>query len=227
MMNSLDAVARVFDVIDQNQSRSQSQSQEAASTVSESEALLGPPQIPLLPLLPAPGVWAYGTDREDREIRLEGVCFAYGSRPDVAVLQDLSVVIQPRCLTCFVGESGCGKSTLVGLLGGLLHPQRGSISVGDAVVVEAEDSIDIMGLGVSVGVGVGAASSHVRRRAGARWLRRYVGVVQQHDQSLFSGSIRENIEYGYAGDSAGSDTPTQAQVEAAANSGTWEPGTCI
>jgi len=198
MMNSLDAVARVFDVIDQNQNKGQAEAQKQKQTNSTPSASAPSESEAGLLSLPAPGV---GTDRE---IRLEGVCFAYGSRPEVAVLCDLSVCIQPRQLTCFVGESGCGKSTLAGLLGGLLHPQKGSIAVGDVVVVNED---------------VGAASL-LRRREGVRWLRRFVGVVQQHDQSLFSGTIRENIEYGYTGAGGDTDTgigaPSQVQVEAAA-----------
>jgi len=51
------------------------------------------------------------------------------------VLQDLSLTLRSRALTCIVGKSGAGKSTLVSVLAGLLQPSSGSVSVGDEVVV--------------------------------------------------------------------------------------------
>lgn len=104
-------------------------------------------------------------------LELRNVSFSYASRPGVAVLRDLSVVIPPHSFTCFAGKSGAGKSTLVGILSGLLRPQAGSVRLGEQLV-RGQDS------------------------RGAQWLHANVGVVQQHDKSLMSGTIRENIEYG-------------------------------
>ena len=106
-------------------------------------------------------------------LRLEGVSFTYTSRPDTPVLQNVSVTIQPHTFTCFVGKSGAGKSSLVGVLSGLLFPQKGRISIGDHVLLDGSN-----------------------RAQGAQWLHTNVGVVQQHDKSLMSGTVRENIEYG-------------------------------
>jgi ATP-binding cassette subfamily B (MDR/TAP) protein 1 len=45
-------------------------------------------------------------------IRLEGVHFQYPTRPDVRVLSDLSLVVEPGTYVALVGASGSGKSTV-------------------------------------------------------------------------------------------------------------------
>jgi ABC-type cobalamin/Fe3+-siderophores transport system ATPase subunit len=46
----------------------------------------------------------------------------YGAR---AVINDLSLALQPGRITTLIGPNGCGKSTLLRGLAGLLKPQRG------------------------------------------------------------------------------------------------------
>ena len=76
--------------------------------------------------------FAVSPDRTHREaIRVEGVSKTFrllGNRRKVA-LQDITLSFSAGAFTCIVGPSGCGKSTLLFLLGGLLQPDRGSISV--------------------------------------------------------------------------------------------------
>ena len=163
---------RVFEIIDQNiEARSQRAQLEQARGVT--------PGGPLLDLA------GKMVDPTNASLKLRGVSFTYASRPEAPVLRDLTVSIQPRTFTCFVGKSGTGKSTLVAVLSGLLFPQEGSILLGGVPLMEGG------------------------RYSGARWLHANVGVVQQHDKSLMSGTIRENIEYGKAGAS-------QEEVERAA-----------
>jgi ATP-binding cassette subfamily B (MDR/TAP) protein 1 len=50
------------------------------------------------------------------DIVLENVNFAYPIRPDVKVLDDLSLRFPAGKLTAIVGASGSGKSTIVGLV---------------------------------------------------------------------------------------------------------------
>jgi ABC-type multidrug transport system fused ATPase/permease subunit len=50
------------------------------------------------------------------DIVLENVNFAYPIRPDVKVLDDLSLRFPAGKLTAIVGASGSGKSTIVGLI---------------------------------------------------------------------------------------------------------------
>jgi ATP-binding cassette subfamily B protein len=96
-------------------------------------------------------------------IEFEHVSFAYDQK---AVINDVSLTIQPDTKIALVGESGEGKTTLTNLLLRLYEPQEGSIFI---------DGQDI---------------SKVTQQS----LRRNIGVVFQ-DPALFSGTIRENIAY--------------------------------
>lgn len=50
------------------------------------------------------------------DIVLEHVNFAYPTRPDIKILDDLSLRFPSGKVTAIVGPSGSGKSTIVGLL---------------------------------------------------------------------------------------------------------------
>lgn len=146
---------RIFEIIDQNIEARSSRALLKASPESSSTAALVSKAL----------------DVSEMTIELEHVSFTYASRPGVPVLRDLSVVIPPHSFTCFAGKSGAGKSTLVAVLAGLLHPQQGTVKLGEQLVLGGDSR-------------------------GAQWLHANVGVVQQHDKSLMSGTIRDNIEYG-------------------------------
>src|SRR5262245_41113510 len=47
----------------------------------------------------------------------------------LSVLEDVSFTLRQGEILAIVGPSGCGKSTLLGILGGLLEPTRGQVSV--------------------------------------------------------------------------------------------------
>jgi NitT/TauT family transport system ATP-binding protein len=47
----------------------------------------------------------------------------------LSVLEDITFTIRQGEILAIVGPSGCGKSTLLGILGGLLQPTRGTVSV--------------------------------------------------------------------------------------------------
>lgn len=55
------------------------------------------------------------------------VKFNYPSRPDIPVLQGLSLKIMTGQKVALVGASGCGKSTAVGLLERFYLPKKGDI----------------------------------------------------------------------------------------------------
>ena len=115
-------------------------------------------------------------DSAKLDICVSRVNFAYASRPDVPVLRNLTVAIHPLSITCFVGKSGCGKSTLLSVLSGLLFPQQGSVTLSN---------------------NVSGSTNNKEDEEEEKWLLHHnVGVMQQHDKSLMSGTIRENIEYG-------------------------------
>jgi len=101
------------------------------------------------------------------EISLEGLSFAYPSRPSENVLIDINVQIPKNQMIALAGPSGAGKTSLTSLLLRLHDPTDGKISF------NGKDSSEIP---LSV-------------------LRRQIGLVPQ-DIFLFGGTIRENIAYG-------------------------------
>jgi energy-coupling factor transporter ATP-binding protein EcfA2 len=62
-------------------------------------------------------------------LQLDRVSFAYGARP--LVLRDVSLVLQPGESALVLGDNGSGKSTLGRLIGELLQPASGAITIGD------------------------------------------------------------------------------------------------
>lgn len=44
-------------------------------------------------------------------------------------LEDITLAIKPKSFIAIVGPSGCGKTTLLKLIGGLLNPSKGTISI--------------------------------------------------------------------------------------------------
>jgi ATP-binding cassette subfamily B protein len=100
-------------------------------------------------------------------VRFSGVTFAYPSRPDVRVLDELDLELQPGKVVAVVGPSGAGKSTIASLLGRFYDPTAGSISL----------------------------DGHDLRTLDPSWLRRQIGTVAQ-EPLLFSTSVADNIRYG-------------------------------
>jgi NitT/TauT family transport system ATP-binding protein len=60
------------------------------------------------------------------ELVVSDIRHQYGA---LSVLEDINFTIRQGEILAIVGPSGCGKSTLLGILGGLLRPTAGSISV--------------------------------------------------------------------------------------------------
>ncbi len=100
-------------------------------------------------------------------IALQGVTFAYPSRPDLVVLQNLDLAIPRNSRVALVGPSGSGKSTIVRLLLRFYELNEGAV---------LRDGVDIT-------------------RFDLRAYRSRFAVVPQ-DVLLFGGSIEDNIRYG-------------------------------
>jgi ATP-binding cassette subfamily B protein len=100
-------------------------------------------------------------------VRFEHVTFAYPGRPDVTVLKDFSLELEPGEVVALVGPSGAGKSTIASMLYRLYDPLEGRLTLDGSPYPELD----------------------------AEWLRRQVGVVAQ-EPLLFSTSIADNIRYG-------------------------------
>lgn len=104
-------------------------------------------------------------------IEFHNVDFSYPTRPDIPILKDFSLTVQPQTTCALVGLSGSGKSTIVALLQRFYDIENGSISL---------DGKEISGLDVE-------------------WLRsEVIGVVNQ-EPSLFNLSIKENVRLGKEG----------------------------
>lgn len=178
MVRCLDAAQRVFGMIDSAEPTAaitNGEGAEADSQQSEDSAV---------------DAKAASTARSDRKgvIDLRGVSFAYTSRADKAVLQDVSVSIPEHSLIGFAGKSGAGKSTLLAVICGLYSSSGGSIAV--------------------CGKEVQDMSTQEKRQ----FLQLHISAVQQNT-GLLSGTIAENIAYGKG---AGSAAVTRAQIEEAA-----------
>ncbi|XP_035688026.1 ATP-dependent translocase ABCB1-like isoform X7 [Branchiostoma floridae] len=100
-------------------------------------------------------------------IEFKDVNFTYPARPDVPVLQGLSLKADVGQTVALVGSSGCGKSTTVQLIQRFYDPQEGVVEL---------DGQDIRSLNI-------------------QWLRQHIGVVSQ-EPILFATTIAENIRYG-------------------------------
>uniref|UniRef100_A0A8C5WRX0 Bile salt export pump n=1 Tax=Laticauda laticaudata TaxID=8630 RepID=A0A8C5WRX0_LATLA len=109
----------------------------------------------------------YKLDKVRGEIEFHNVTFHYPSRPDVKILDELSMVIKPGETTAFVGPSGTGKSTTIQLIQRFYDPTKGMVTL---------DGHDIRSLNI-------------------QWLRSLMGVVEQ-EPVLFATTIAENICYG-------------------------------
>lgn len=99
------------------------------------------------------------------EIRIENLRFRYAEQ-DPWVLDGINLVIQPGEAVAITGPSGCGKTTLASILLGVRKPVDGNIFIG---------------------------SVPLERMGNDAW-RQMVGTVMQ-DDTLFSGSIAENISF--------------------------------
>ncbi|XP_037379374.1 bile salt export pump isoform X2 [Talpa occidentalis] len=109
----------------------------------------------------------YKLDRIKGEIEFHNVTFHYPSRPDVKILNNLSMVIKSGEMTAIVGSSGAGKSTALQLIQRFYDPNKGMVTL---------DGHDIRSLNI-------------------QWLRAQIGIVEQ-EPVLFSTTITENIRYG-------------------------------
>jgi ABC-type nitrate/sulfonate/bicarbonate transport system ATPase subunit len=65
-------------------------------------------------------------DIEPARIELDGVCHTFES---TAVLEDVSLTVEPGEFVAVIGPSGCGKSTLLRMLAGLMRPRKGTVYV--------------------------------------------------------------------------------------------------
>ena len=109
-------------------------------------------------------------DRVAGNLHLQGVSFAYPSRPERFALEDLTLTVNAGETLALVGPSGAGKSTLFDLLLRFYDPQHGQILL-DGLPITQLDPQDV---------------------------RRCFALVSQ-SPALFFGSVEDNIRYGNPG----------------------------
>ena len=110
------------------------------------------------------------SDKVVGTIRLEGIKHVYPSRPEVVVMDDVTLTIPAGKTTALVGASGSGKSTIIGLVERFYSPLEGTVYL---------DDVDISTLNL-------------------RWLRQQISLVSQ-EPTLFGTTIYENIRHGLIG----------------------------
>ncbi|TPX38280.1 S-methyl-5-thioribose-1-phosphate isomerase [Synchytrium microbalum] len=106
------------------------------------------------------------------KIELKNIKFIYPARPELTVLADFSLMIEPGTTVALVGASGSGKSTIIQLIERFYDPISGTVFV---------DDIPMPSINLSS-------------------LRHSIGYVQQ-EPVLFEGSIFQNIAHGLIGSS--------------------------
>lgn len=128
-------------------------------------------------------------DRVEGTIELRNIKHIYPSRPEVTVMEDVSLVIPAGKKTALVGASGSGKSTIVGLVERFYTPVAGQVLL---------DGHDIEELNL-------------------RWLRSQISLVAQ-EPVLFGTSIMNNILHGLIGtehENASDEKKKELAIEAA------------
>ena len=70
-------------------------------------------------------------------VSIQSISKSYmGADGKIQVLADFSLDLDAGLIHSIVGPSGCGKSTLLMLCGGLIHPDSGSIIIGDTNLLD-------------------------------------------------------------------------------------------
>ncbi|KAF8627411.1 hypothetical protein AX17_006226 [Amanita inopinata Kibby_2008] len=100
-------------------------------------------------------------------IKFKDVHFRYPTRPDVRVLRDLSLEVQPGTYIALVGASGCGKSTVIQLVERFYDPLSGEVLLD----------------------GEGISEFNIQE------YRKQIALVSQ-EPTLYAGTIRFNILLG-------------------------------
>ena len=101
-------------------------------------------------------------------VAFEGVCFSYNGDCSDPVLEDINLAAEPGETVAILGATGSGKTTLVNLIPRFYDVTRGRVTI-DGINVRSIQQDSLMA---------------------------QVGVALQ-ETVLFSGSVRDNIAYGY------------------------------
>ena len=126
-------------------------------------------------------------------LNLQNATFTYmkGTPFEKTALHDVSLQIEKGEFVAVIGHTGSGKSTLVQHLSGLLHPDKGSVTV-DGVNLNAKN-------------------------AAAKKARNSVGMVFQYpEHQIFAETVYEDIAFGPRNKGLGPDETDRAVRDAMA-----------
>ena len=126
-------------------------------------------------------------------LNLQNVTFTYmkGTPFEKTALHDVSLQIEKGEFVAVIGHTGSGKSTLVQHLSGLLHPDKGNVTV-DGVNLNAKN-------------------------AAAKKARNSVGMVFQYpEHQIFAETVYEDIAFGPRNKGLGPDEVDRAVRDAMA-----------
>ncbi|KAF4949509.1 hypothetical protein FSARC_13446 [Fusarium sarcochroum] len=104
--------------------------------------------------------------RGGARVTFKDVSFAYPSRPDVTILDNVSFTLPPNQFCGLVGPSGAGKSTIMNIVQRLYEPTSGLVLIDDQDIAKLSTSF-----------------------------RDTIALVPQ-DPALFDGSVRFNVSLG-------------------------------
>lgn len=145
------------------------------------------------------------------DIVFDKVTFAYPSRPDIKILDQLNLCIEAGKTTAIVGPSGSGKSTIVGLIQRWYSlKQQEIISKIKERNNDKKDKKDQNVDGDNFGLelqetgppvllqGAVTTCGHSLDDIDIRWWRSQIGLVQQ-EPVLFNDTVYENVARGLIG----------------------------
>jgi len=139
------------------------------------------------------------------KIKAHGVTKVYPSRNEpVYALRDFNLEVQEGEFLCIVGPSGCGKSTFLRILGGLITPSSGEISLQPGKADVPLQSIVFQEYAifpwktvidnVAFGLQMRGIPRDERRKISLDWLRK-VGLVKFADAypHQLSGGMKQRV----------------------------------
>ena len=85
-------------------------------------------------------------DKVKKGVRLDHISKIYQdpkTGKDFYAVKDTSLTIAPGSFVTLLGPSGCGKTTTLRMIAGLETPTSGRITIGDKVVFDSEQGINV------------------------------------------------------------------------------------
>ncbi|EFF41449.1 ABC transporter ATP-binding protein, partial [Mycoplasmopsis alligatoris] len=98
-------------------------------------------------------------------IEFKNISFAYPSKPEINVLENITFKINPGTTTALVGATGCGKTTISKILSKFYIPKHGDITIDEQSILKS--------------------SQH-------SW-RKHIGIIMQ-DTFIFEDTIKNNLK---------------------------------